>query len=130
MNANLQVIEHRWGDRVPLDAPAEFKTVQGLSLDGVIGNASLSGAFVRTRSRPPLLSRVAVRPLSAASDWLEACVVRHDANGVGLEWLDPGLRSVSALLAIGRDAPRTGQVSETGAWMRKPSYSAESGRPA
>ena len=129
MNANLQVVDHRWGARVALEAPAELKTVQGLSLDGVIGNASLSGAFIRTRSRPPLRSYVAVRPLNAASDWLEACVVRHDEAGVGLEWLDPGLRSVSALLAMGRDATQVGP-SETGAWMRKPSPGSEVVQPA
>jgi hypothetical protein len=112
MNAITQVIEHRWGDRVSLDTPTEFKTSQGLSLDGVIDNASLSGAFVRTRCRPPLQSHVVVRPLNASTDWLEACVVRHDAAGVGLQWLDPGLRSISALLATGRSAPRTGHASE------------------
>lgn len=105
MDAYLQLIDHRWGDRVALDAPAEFRTAQGLSLDGLISNASLSGAYIRTRSRPPLLSCVAVRPLNATGEWLEACVIRHDAAGVGLEWLDPGLRSVSALLAMGRDVP-------------------------
>lgn len=129
MNANLHVIDHRWGDRVALEAPAEFKTVQGLAIDGVIGNASLSGAFIRTRSRPPLRSYVAVRPLNVASDWLEACVVRHDAAGVGLEWLDPGLRSVSALLSIGRDATVVTRP-ETGAWMRNPPRNPEAGQPA
>jgi hypothetical protein len=129
MDADLQATDHRWGDRVALEAPAEFRTVQGLSLDGVIGDASLSGAFIRTRSRPPLRSCVAVRPLNAASDWLEACVVRHDAAGVGLAWLDPGLRSVSALLAIGRDAAPVTRPG-TGAWMRNPSRGSEVGQPA
>jgi hypothetical protein len=87
----------------------------------------LSGAFIRTRSRPPLMSRVAVRPLNAASEWLEASVVRHDATGVGLEWLDPGLRSVSALLVLGRDASRNPATNETGAWMRNPLRTAQPG---
>jgi hypothetical protein len=129
MNASLQAIDHRWGDRVSLEVPAEFKTVQGLALDGVIGNASLSGAFIRTRSRPPLRSHVSVRPLNAASDWLEACVVRHDAAGVGLEWLDPGLRSVSALLAR-RCNEIHSSTSQTGAWMRIPQASTEAGQSA
>lgn len=120
MSANMQVIEHRWGDRVVLDAPTEFRTTHGMSLDGVIGNASLSGAYVRTRSRPPLLSCVALRPLNALGEWLEACVVRHDETGVGLEWLDPGLRSVSALLAMGRDTPQPAALADTGSWMRRP----------
>lgn len=118
MDALLQLIDHRWGDRVALEAPAEFRSVQGIALDGVIGNASLSGAYIRTRSRPPLLSCVAVRPLNAAGEWLEACVVRHDASGVGLQWLDPGLRSVSALLVMGRDNAQASPHLGTGSWMR------------
>ncbi len=101
MNANMQVIEHRWGDRVQLEAAGELKTAHGQSLDVVIGNASLSGAFVQTRTRLPVLTCVSVRAMSG-SEWLEACVVRHDSAGMGLEWLDPGLRSLSALLALRR----------------------------
>ena len=100
MSANLQVIEHRWGTRIALEAQALLRTAQGDPLDVVLGNASLSGAFVRTAERLPLLTCVLVRAVQGSGDWLEACVVRHDAAGMGLEWLDPGLRSLSALLAL------------------------------
>ncbi len=103
MSANLQVIEHRWGTRVPLDAVAELRTDDGVSLLGVMSNASLSGAFVRTRTLLPMLSCVSVRVLEGPVEWLEACVVRHNDAGIGLEWLDPGLRPVCALLAMRRD---------------------------
>lgn len=105
MNADMRVTRQRWGDRVSLEAPAEFRTVQGHAVDGVIGNASLSGAFVRTRSRPPVMSYVSVRPLGGENEWLDARVVRHDEAGVGLEWLDPGLRAVSTLLSMRRSVP-------------------------
>jgi hypothetical protein len=100
MRANREIIEHRWGTRVTLEAPAWLRTAQGSPVDVVLGNASLSGAYVRTALRPPLHSCVLVRMVGGTSDWLDACVVRHDAAGLGLEWIEPGVRSVSALLAL------------------------------
>jgi hypothetical protein len=103
MNANLQVIEHRWGTRIALDAPAELLTGEGHAIAVVVGNASLSGAFVKTPARLPILSCVAVHVLEGPTQWLEACVVRHEDAGMGLEWLDPGLRTLCGLLALRRE---------------------------
>ena len=100
MNAITQYMEHRWGTRVELDAPAELSTTEGVCTDGRVRNASLSGAFVETSARVPLLSRIALRPLIAGGSWLDACVVRVEATGLALEWLEPGLHPVSALLAM------------------------------
>lgn len=100
MGANLQVIEHRWGTRIPLDAPAELRTDDGHAIGVVVGNASLSGAYIRTAARLPILSCVFVHVLDGPTQWLEACVVRHEDEGMGLEWLDPGLRPICALLAL------------------------------
>jgi len=99
MSANIESMEHRWGTRVALNAPAEIKTSDGISMIGAVKNASLSGAFVETRAKLPVLTRLWVRPLTTAGDWLEACVVRIDDKGVGLEWLDPGLAPLAALMA-------------------------------
>jgi hypothetical protein len=104
MSANLQVIEHRWGTRIPLAAAAELRTEYRASIDVLVDNASLSGAFVRTAARLPLLSCVYLHVHDGPTEWLEACVVRHDEDGMGLEWLDPGL-AVCALLATQSDAP-------------------------
>lgn len=105
MNASTQYMEHRWGTRIELDAPAEVWTAEGVCTDAVVRNASLSGAFVQTSVTVPLLSRIALRPLVKGGDWLDACVVRLESSGLALEWLDPGLHPVSALLALRRDAP-------------------------
>ena len=96
-------MEHRWGTRMDLNVPAEVWTSDGVSTHASVKNASLSGAFLETRVRVPLLSRVAIRPLARAADWLDACVVRVEDSGLALEWLDPGLHSVSSLLALRRD---------------------------
>ncbi len=100
MSANSQLREHRWGHRVVLNAPAELATIDGVSADARVRDASISGAFVETTARLPPLSRVSVRPRTRAGEWLDGWVVRTDGTGVGIEWLDPGLRAVSALLSL------------------------------
>jgi hypothetical protein len=104
MSANVQILEHRWGTRIPLETPAELRTEYRASIDVVVDNASLSGLFVRTGARLPLLSCVFIHIHEGPSEWIEACVVRHDEAGMGLEWLDPGL-AVCALLATQRPVP-------------------------
>jgi hypothetical protein len=105
MTAITQYMEHRRGTRVELDAPAELTTAEGVCTDGRVRNASLSGAFVETSARATLLSRIALRPLVAGGSWLDACVVRVEPTGLALEWLEPGLHPVSALLALARPNP-------------------------
>lgn len=89
MNATRQRMEHRWGTRVCLDAPAQFVTLDGMSALGVIRNASVSGALADIPMRLAPLSRLRLRPLTGAGEWLDACVVRVDGRSIGLEWLDP-----------------------------------------
>jgi hypothetical protein len=103
MTASTQQMEHRWGTRMELHVPAELWTADGVSTHASVRNASLSGAYLETPARVPLLSRVAIRPLAREADWLDACVVRVEDGGIALEWLDPGLHSISALLAMRRD---------------------------
>mgnify|MGYP005811121831 CR=1 FL=1 len=100
MGASIDFIEHRWGSRRLLRESAELQTADGLSCRVCIENASLSGAFIETRLRLPLLSRVFVRPESAeGGEWLGAFIVRTTDEGVGLEWLEPGLKPITMLLS-------------------------------
>jgi len=98
MNTNTQPMEHRWGIRMNLNAAAEVRTADGQSAPAWVRNASLSGAFLETAARLPLLARIAVRPALKA-DWLDACVVRVDKTGLAIEWLDPGLHPVYVFLS-------------------------------
>ena len=112
MSANADLMEHRWGIRVDLDALVEIRTTETWSATAVVRNASLSGAFIEadcmdTESRPVLLGRVSVRLVARTGEWLEACVVRVEDNGFAVEWLDPGMQAVSALLSLRRDATVT-----------------------
>jgi hypothetical protein len=115
MGAERRFMEHRWGTRIDLDAPAEISTMDGFAASGSVRNASVSGAFVETRARFPLLARIAVHPLAHRDEWLDACVVRVESRGVAIEWLDPGLRTVSGLLSLRRGAPQGGTGHLSGA---------------
>lgn len=104
MSANPDFMEHRWGIRVELDAPAQLMTSDALC-EGVLRSASLSGAFLETPARPALLSRVSVRPATPAGEWLDGWVVRIEPRGLAVEWLDPPLHSVALLLSLHAAAP-------------------------
>jgi hypothetical protein len=64
--------------------------------------------------RLPRLSRIAVRPVGTDGEWLQACIVRTDFRGYGVEWMEPGLRAISALLALRRDVPAARPRGDTG----------------
>lgn len=104
MGAISEPMEHRWGNRVVLHAPVQVRTATGISAAASVRNASISGAFVDTSLNLPLLGRLLLRPINETGEWLDACVVRVEPDGVALEWLDPALHAVSALLALRPDA--------------------------
>ena len=100
MSTNPLFMEHRWGERMELFIPADVTTASGRSYKAVVRNASLSGAFLATFAQLPVLARIVLKPLVPGADWIEACVVRTNVRGVGVEWMEPALRSVSKLLAM------------------------------
>ncbi len=97
--------EHRWGPRVHLDVPAAMRSVWCPEAEASVRNASLSGAFVETRERLPLLSRVAIRPLGYEASWMEASVTRVENDGIALEWLEPGSELALALASSRHRTP-------------------------
>lgn len=96
-----QFIEHRWGTRINVDVPAEVTDLGGRADTATIRDASVSGAFVETSAKFPLLSRIYVRPLSRTGLGLDAFVVRKDDRGFAVEWFQPGASAVSSLLPPG-----------------------------
>jgi hypothetical protein len=108
MSNNPPYMDHRWGTRVELFTPVDVATATGRSFNAVLRDASLSGGLIKTLWRQPVLSRVQLKPHAPGFDWMKACVVRTDSQGFGgfaVEWLEPALRSVSALLALRDAAP-------------------------
>jgi hypothetical protein len=105
MSLSVQAMEHRWGTRVRLDAPAQLRVEGDITTGVTLRDASLSGAFLQMNARLPVMSRIWVRAVEGAGEWLEACVVRHAVDGMGIEWCDPGLRAVCELLALRQEVP-------------------------
>lgn len=92
--------EQRWGSRTALNALAELITADGHFEAVCVRDASLSGAFVETQRTLPTMTRVALCPTGRGGEWLDGIVVRAGDGGYGVEWLDPGLHPVSALLSL------------------------------
>jgi hypothetical protein len=113
MSANADLMEHRWGIRVELGAVVELRSAENWSATAVVRDASLSGAFIETDAQPLPLSRVSLRMVARTGEWLEGCVVRVQDGGFAIEWLDPGIQALAALLSLRRDAPVTRVNRET-----------------
>lgn len=101
-------MEHRYGTRVKLNLRVQLQTPAQDLHHARILDASISGVLIETRIPLPLLSAVALRPLLAEEDapWLEACVVRTDGGRAGLEWLEPEMDAVRALLFMQDTIPQ------------------------
>lgn len=111
MSADIEHMEHRWGTRVQLEVATEIRTDDDICVSALVRNASVSGAYVETEAILPLLSCVSLRVQPWGNEWLDACVVRLDEDGLALEWLEPGSRLVPTLLAMQRDS--RGEVLQT-----------------
>jgi hypothetical protein len=96
------IMEHRWGERVALDLPVRLELAGELLAHGRLGNASISGAWVTTPAKLPVLAAVdVVLSLPGVPEGrlaLPAWVVRRETGGLGLEWRDMACDSVVTLL--------------------------------
>jgi len=86
-------MEHRWGGRKPMGTRVRLVSWPGAIGAGTLRDVSLSGAFVETNLSLPLLARVAVdaqfdRRAGRESQEIQACVIRQEADGLGLEWCE------------------------------------------
>src|SRR5581483_317945 len=84
-------MEHRWGERFPLDVSVRLNAGTTVVMGLRLSNASVSGGLVDTDVRLPVFSHVVVEfdipgnsgPLK---QHVPAYVVRHGQDGIGLEW--------------------------------------------
>ena len=103
-------MEHRWGQRKSLDLAVRVRLGEPKVIEGHMRNVSLSGAYVEARELPPAFAQVSVEPLWAPPYVscstarrrnrlsLKAHVVRRDARGFALEWVDFAARTLQRLL--------------------------------
>ncbi|MBC8024878.1 MAG: PilZ domain-containing protein [Steroidobacteraceae bacterium] len=88
-------MEHRWGRRIACGAPARLSVGAGITGAGQLRDVSLSGAFIETVLELPLFAQVTV---SVGETEVQASVVRIDADGVGVEWMETEQRAICPLL--------------------------------
>jgi len=93
----------RFGQRVPVDVHVDFQVDERLKGRGAIRNISISGALLETTLELPLHTNLvltfSIPGKSAATKYtLDACVVRIDPVGLGIEWRDMGSVDVIDLL--------------------------------
>jgi hypothetical protein len=95
-------MDHRWGNRVPVNIDVRLTCRPEFAGVGRIENVSISGAFVRTELRPPLLSRARIIACLRTARGEErhetsGYVARHAADGIGIEWLELSPAMLSAV---------------------------------
>ena len=96
-------MEHRWGERFPLNLSVRLNAGTTVVLGLRMSNASVSGGLVDTDVRLPVFSHVVVEfdipgnsgPLK---QHVPAYVVRHGQDGIGLEWQEFAPRAIIGLL--------------------------------
>ena len=105
------VMEHRWGRRIPLEVPVRLELGGRPMGHGLLRNASISGAFIETALELPVFTNlVVVLPTSSESSprsiELAACVVRREVAALAVEWRDMACQPIVELLEkySGRDA--------------------------
>lgn len=99
-------MNHRWGDRISVDIEVHLVCAPQHVGAGRLDNVSMSGAFVFSELRPPLLSLVRVIAVVRTAEGprrleTRACVVRHAENGIGLEWLELAPQMLSEMVGKG-----------------------------
>lgn len=87
----VRCMEHRWGHRVEIGIDVGLVYRPSVVGAGRLRNVSISGAFIETTLRPPLLARLLVHVDEGHGSHSlvrlpTARVVRQDATGIAVEW--------------------------------------------
>ena len=101
-------MEHRWGNRRPCRARVFISAGPGMAGMGGLRNVSMSGAFLETALPLPLFAQITVSVVlddGSRCEEFSASVVRHDAQGAGIEWTDPVAGSICCALGCAAHCP-------------------------
>jgi len=94
-------MEHRWGKRVAHDAEVQIFADPASVGWGRLRDISVSGGFIETALKVPALSMLCLTSTATRSRGVRivhAVVVRHDAEGVVVEWSDGDSEVIAALM--------------------------------
>jgi hypothetical protein len=103
-------MEHRWGVRIPLGIKVRLRGGCSCIGTALLRDASVSGGFLETGMRPPILAQLAVEVRFASEAGIEileipALVVREDDAGIGVEWQEFTPQAIRLLLPSVRAYP-------------------------
>jgi hypothetical protein len=98
-------MDHRWGQRRATDFVVHVVATSGRTVAARVVNVSMTGAYLETNVLFRLNSLIHLTPylpdnFTAGSNRVAANVVRHDARGVGLEFLVRLTKSVQVDLLL------------------------------
>jgi hypothetical protein len=121
-------MEHRWGRRQQSNVRVRVVTTPAKICTGVVRNISITGAYLQTDARLRTLAIVYLSPIhsrSRASNCrgMAACVVRRDANGVGLEWCESLAERISLearLVTLTGSTTGNGETQQPDSTTRSP----------
>lgn len=97
-------MEHRWGERVPLNIPIRLSLARPFAVgSGRLRDLSVSGAWISTDHRVRMLSQIDIvlnpgRVMKSDSSVVAAYVTRQCKNGIGIEWCQFAPPTVAELL--------------------------------
>jgi PilZ domain len=98
----MNIVEHRWGERVPVSIPVRVAAHALVGIGGRLKNISLSGALMRANADLRLNSIVDISiklPSPATGDAVIMAHVTRKANqDVGIEWSEFAPTVVKELL--------------------------------
>lgn len=101
-------MEHRWGRRIACGAVARLSVGAGVSGTARLRDVSLSGAFIETALQLPTFAQLTILVRETE---VQASVVRIEACGVGVEWIEMEQRAICPLLGCKNPCA---QVSSSG----------------
>jgi len=86
-------MDHRWGQRVPVDLAVQLLCHPRTVAVGRLMNVSVSGAYLRTGLVPALLAPVGILAFlseveGTRREAIEGYVVRRECDGFGIEWFE------------------------------------------
>jgi hypothetical protein len=98
----LNELEHRWGERFPLDLPVQLAVNSVSGIDARLKNLSLSGALIEAdfalRIHTVIEIKLPMPPSTQPATVVKAYVIRKVNEEVGVEWRDFAPHAIKELL--------------------------------
>ena len=98
-------MNHRWGQRIPVDVAVRLTSRFGAVGAGRLQEISMSGGYVQTGLRLPPLTQLCV---AFDDEEIQGWVVHGDANGLGVAWnelVPAACRAFQSGVSDSRDVP-------------------------